>query len=489
MAEATGDRSSAVLLGEGHADRDELMPVERVLVGFAAQDSGTAEMTWGQLDVWRVMVSLNSWLPLGGTTQVAPGTRVADVADDLRYLMTRCPSMRTRLRFDAGAGARPVQVLFGSGQITLELFEAGDAEPEQTAATVEAQYRNAEFHLADHWPVRMALVLSDGVPTHMVALVCHLALDITGARIMLDEVARRPTDPPAGLQPLAQARWQCSSAGIRQNEGSLRYWETVIRSVPARRVRGSATAQRPVRWCAEFVSAALRSGVQAIAERTGANSSAVLVAVYATALARITGVNPVVVRPLVSNRFRPGLADVVCAVVQGGIFALDVADATVDEVVRRAGRATMNAYKYAYYDPDRLEEMITRVSQELAPEFEIRCFFNDRRGPEQVTAADGSATPATTATIAATETRTTPIAPVEAHEPSTFQWTEKTDTDLDENMFVHVDETPAAIVLTIGAHTGYFSPDEIEALARGMEQVAVAAAADPAQDTRVPMAA
>lgn len=489
--------------GEGGADRGDgeaggrsaapLRPSGRVPVAFSAPDCGEAELTWGQYDMWRSMVGQNSWLPLGGSKRLEPGTRIEDVAEELRYLMTRFPALRTRLRFRDGE--RPVQVLSGSGETALELFDAdGDvgfdanananaaaaaaasadtlADPSQrTADAVEAQYRSAPFYFAEQWPMRMALVLRGGEPTHLVAITCHLALDAAGARVMLREVADRTTAPPTGLQPLDQARWQGSPAGLRQNAAALRYWENLIRSVPPRRVGPLGAAHTPVRWCAQFTSRALQLGVEAIAARVGADSSVVLLAVYATALARITGVNPVVTRPLVSNRFRPGLAEIVCTAVQGGILALDVADVTVDEAVRRTQRTVMTAYKYAYYDPEHLDDLIARAGKELPPGFEIRCFFNDRRGPQpDPEPPDHPADPGSLP---------------EAREHSDFRWTEKSDEDRDENLFVHIDETAAGIVLTVCAHTGYFGPERIEALARGMEQVAISAALDPAVPTLV----
>lgn len=475
MTAGPGTRQPVVLLGEGGGGADPATmadvptPSGRVPVAFTAPDAGTAEMTWGQFDMWRSMVGQNSWLPLGGAKRLDPGTRVEDVADELRYLMTRFPSLRTRLRFDHGD--RPVQSLSGSGEIALELFEAGAADDaERTAAAVEARYRGIAFHFADDWPLRMAVILSRGEPIHLVAIMGHLALDAAGARVMLREVAQRRTTPSAALQPLDQARWQRSPAGLRQNAAALRYWENLIRTAPPRRLGELGVPHEPVRWCAEFTSSALRLGVRAIAARVGADSSVVLPAVYATALARITGVNPVVTRPLVSNRFRPGMAEVVGTVVQGGILALDVADATVDEAVRRAQGTVLTAYKYAYYDPEDLDTMIARVSAELPAGSEIRCFYNDRRGAQPGTPeAIDDARPASLAGL----------------DCGDFRWTDKTDEDRDENMFIHIDETPTAIVLTVCAHTGYFSPERIEALARGMERVAVEAALDPAASTGV----
>ena len=484
MTAGTSTRQPVVLPGEG-GDRPgdgsaALDPSGRVSVTFTAQDSGVAEMTWGQRDMWRAMVGQNSWLPIGGTQLLEPGTRLEDIAEDLRYLMTRFPALRTRLRF--GTGERPVQVLFDSGQIVLELFDAGGTDgtgevshgaPERVAAAVEAQYRRSAFHFADDWPVRMALVLSNGVPTHRVAIMCHLALDAAGVRVMLREAAQRDTTPSTGQQPLDQARWQCSPAGLRQNAAALQYWENLIRSVPARRVGDLGAPRQPVRWCGEFTSPALQMAIRAIAARVGVDTSVVLLVVYAVALARITGVNPVVTRPLVSNRFRPGLAEVVCTVVQGGILALDVADATVDDTIRRAQRTVMTACKHAYYDPEHLDGMIARVTRELGAGFEIRCFFNDRRGPRQDAAQ-------------VLEGQVTPGALREARNRGVFRWTEKIDEDRDENMFVHIDEGSEGIVLTACAHTGYFSPERIEALARGMERVAVATALNPAERTLVP---
>lgn len=500
MTVGVGTREPVVLSGEGGGPTDlgsgvgagagavTLSPSGRVLVAFTAQDHGVAPLTWGQFDMWRSMVGQNNWLPLGGTQRLEPGTRLEDVVAELRYLMTRFPALRTRLRF--GTGDRPLQELFGSGQIALELFDIGDVvdvgvtgdadgsgevggdAAERTAAAVEVQYRRAAFHFTDDWPLRMALVLDHGVPTHMVAVICHIALDAAGAQVMLREVAQRRTEPPAGLQPLEQARWQSSPAGLRQNAAALRYWENLLRSAPTRRVGALGVARQPVRWCAQFTSPALQLGTRAIAARVGVDSSVVLLVLYATALARITGVNPVVTRPLVSNRFRPGLAEIVCTVVQGGLVALDVADATVDDAVRRAQGSVMIASKHAYYDPQHLDEMIARVTRELAEGFEIRCFFNDRRSLQRNPPTIG-------------HDQATPLALHEARDRSVLRWTEKTDEDRDENMFVHVDEESAGIVLTVCAHTGYFSPERIEALAHGMQDLAVAAALNPAEPTLV----
>src|SRR6266403_447751 len=100
------------------------MKCEQVLVAFAGEGAAVEEMSWGQRSIWLSMVSHESWLPIGGTKPVNPGTTVDDIVGDLQYLLHRFPSMRTRLRFDANG--LPTQELFDSGEVTLEIYDAGD---------------------------------------------------------------------------------------------------------------------------------------------------------------------------------------------------------------------------------------------------------------------------------------------------------------------------------------------------------------------------
>lgn len=443
-------------------------PAERVAVAFEGPDAGVEELTWGQWSIWEAMSRHGSWMPLGGSKPLEAGVSVGDVAEELRYLMTRYPSMRTRLRF--GSGPEPAQELFGSGEVLLEVHDAGDgAEPGEVAAAVEAHYRHTPFDFAQEWPVRMAVVRRHGRLTHMVAIMCHLVTDAAGARVMLREVAARTTAPPSGMQQLEQARWQRSAAGRRQDDRALRYHEKLLTTIAPRRLPGSTDPRSPRYWSAELRSRALRPATRAVARRTGATASTVLLTLYAVALGRVTGVNPVVVRPMVGNRFRPGLADVVCMLSQLGLCVLDVADTTIDEAVARVRRAAMSAYKYGYYDPRRLAELIDRVSRERGPGFDISCVFNDRRDE---TSGDPAAAPLSREQLRA------------ARAASAFRWAGRTDRP-SERMFLNVEDEPEGILLGFTADTRHFPPARFETLVRGIEDLAIEAALDPAVPTGV----
>ncbi|GAA2642273.1 condensation domain-containing protein [Dactylosporangium fulvum] len=437
---------------------------ERVVVAFSGAGSGTGPLSWGQQDIWQAMVRQRSWLPNGAWGPLPAGTTVDDVADRLRYLMSRFPTARTRLRFDAAG--RPEQVVHDTGETTLEIVDAGAADPAEVAEALRLQYQDADYDFVTEWPVRMAAVRHGGALTHLVVVMCHLITDGFGSQVLLDELDTRPDTPIPDLQPLEQARWQASPAGQRQNSLALRHWDGILRAMPPRRFPESADKRQPRHWRGEFTSYALAPALRTVTERTGVGSAPALLAVFAIALARVTGVNPVVVRPMVNNRFRPGLDRVVCMLAQYGLCMLDVAGASFAEALDRARRSALTTYKHAYYDPARLDELIARVVAERGDDLELPCYFNDRRGEPTGAVPEP-------ARLRAALSR------------GEFRWTTQQDVPF-EPLIVHVDDVPGdAVRAILFMDTHVVSPGDGEALLRGLEAVAVEAALDPSAPTGV----
>ena len=229
----------------------------------------------------------------------------------------------------------------------------------------------------------------------------------------------------------------------------------------------SGDPRRPRYWSAEYYSPALRPALAALGERTGADATRVMFAVYAIALAHITGVHPVMFRPVIGNRFRHQLADVVCHAAQAGIVLLDVADSTVEEVIERAGPATMNAFKHSYFNPRQLNQMTEDIGRDRGAELDIQSFFNDRRAPTPPPTTTGDPAKIPTAEDFA-----------EARAASTFRWTQRRNDPV-ERLFLHVDDGPDAVTLLVEGDTRGMSPAQIEQLVREIEEVAVSAAVQP----------
>ena len=444
------------------------MRSERVMVRFEGTGRGVAELAWGQRELWTAMLRQRSWMPISTVRRLPPGTTVADLAGQLRFMLCRYQTTRTRLRFDPDGGCR--QVVADRGEIPLEVVDAAERDdPAAVAGQVEQRYCETDYDFTSEWPVRMAVVRHRGVPTHRVLTMCHLVTDAHGAGVLVRELAGETggADPAAAWHPLDQARWQSSPAGQRVCQAARRRWEGLLRSVPAGRFRGSSDPREPRHWQGRLDSVALLLAVRTIAVRTGVTSSLVLLALFATMQIRLTGVNPAVVQVVVSNRFRTGLARTVSVVNQTGLCVLDLAGLTVDQAVRHTRGRAMAAYKHAYYHPGRMAELVARVGRERGEEIDLDCYFNDRRvryGDQNGGLAAPAPAPAElTAALAET----------------TFRWEQWSDKPF-ESLFVHIEDVPDRIAALVYGDTHRVPPADLETWVRGMEEVAVAAALDPA---------
>src|SRR5690349_12187203 len=104
---------------------------DRVVVAFEGEGSGTGELSWGQQEAWMTILRLRSWMPLGGIKPLSPETTVEEIAGELRYLISGYQVLRTKLLL--ADRDRPRQVVHGSGEIALEVVDAGEADPDATA--------------------------------------------------------------------------------------------------------------------------------------------------------------------------------------------------------------------------------------------------------------------------------------------------------------------------------------------------------------------
>jgi condensation domain-containing protein len=440
---------------------------QRLVVDFEGDGAGDGGLSWGQLELWRVMESTKTWLPIGSVQPLPDGFTVDDAVADLRFVMSRYPSMRTRLRFDKDA---PVQVVSGSGQITLEVIDAADDDdPATVADEVWRGYRKQDYDFTSDWPVRMAVIRHRGALTHRVWVMCHLVTDGAGSLAILADMADRDAAGDGPRSPLEQARWQGSPAGERHCAAALRHWEKVLRSVPASRFTEPAEKSQPRYWRARFDSPATQLAMRAISARTGVEMPSVVLTMFAVSLARVTGVDPVVVVLVVNNRFRPGLGRSVSPLIQPGLCVIEVPDTTVDEAAARVRRRAITAYKYAYHDPFQREELIERVNRERGETVDLECSLNDVR----LRSRDAPASLPTPEQIR------------EALPSTGFEWTQKQDNQPLDKLYVTVEDVVETFRAEIVTDTHHVSPVDLEAFVRGMERVAVAAALDRATRTGV----
>lgn len=459
----------------------------RMLIPFDGEGGGVGELSWGQQEIWQAIRRYGDSLSLAGVTALPDGTSVDDVAAGLGFLVSRHQSLRTRLAVDEHGHAR--QVVANRGEIELEVVDTAvdtvlpGADPAELAESVLARLAGTNFDYENEWPVRMAVIRRSGAATHMIAVYCHLAIDQSGVEALVADLANRDPDTGlatravAGAPPLEQARQQSTAEGRRQSEKALRYWERTLRSIPARRFRDrddrGDRGELGAGGYAEalFASSAVRAALTLINARSRTGTASVLLAAYAVALARVTGRNPSVVRVVVGNRFRPGLADSVSTVNHPGLCVVDVAGAGFAEVIARAARGSMNAYKNAYYDPADRDELVAALGRERGEPIDLSCFFNDRRGPDSdASAADEDLTAQR-------------ISALSRH--SSLQWLPKPQPKSSERLFVHVEDLADAVLFRARADTDHLPEAEFESLLRGVETALIEAVTDPHAPTGI----
>jgi hypothetical protein len=447
--------------------------VDRVVVAVEGDGDGEADLTWGQIGLWQSIEASGMSKTVFHIAEAEPGTTVDDVVSMLRFMVTRHQALRTTLVLRDGLPPR--QRCSPSGEATLTVVDAGADDPAEVAEAVSQRWQHEEFDYEREWPIRLAAIRKDGALTHLVTVILHTSIDAYGLSALAADVAARDAEtgaaagPVTALQPLEQAARQASPAGRRQNAASLKYLERVLRTIDASRFGAAKYGGERRIDMIHYRSPATLLAVRAVAARERIDDSPVLLASFAVGLARFTGVNPVMAMLMVGNRFRPGLADSVSALIQLSPYMIDVADTTMGEAVSRAAASGINAYKNAYYDPFEQDEVIERVERERGEELDLSCFYNDRRQQER--SHLGEEIPAAADIRAAL-----------AH--SYLSWDPEISMPR-RKIYFNVDDPPGAIEFVMSVDTRYFDRSDLATIMRNIEEAAVQAAIEPDAPTRV----
>ena len=446
--------------------------VDRVVVAFDGDGEGEADLTWGQIGLWQSIEASGMSKTVFHIAEVEEGTTVDDVAERLRFMVSRHQALRTTLVLRGDAPPR--QRCRASGEVTLTVVDAGGHDPAEVAEAVSQRWQHEKFDYEHEWPIRLAVIRSGGALTHTVTVILHTSIDAYGLSALAADVDARDSvtgdaAPVTALQPLEQAARQASPAGQRQNAASLKYLERVLRTIDASRFGEPGHGGERRIDMIQYRSPATLLAIRAVAARERIDDSPVLLASFAVGLARFTGVNPVMAMLMVGNRFRPGLADSVSALIQLSPYMIDVADTTMGDAVSRAAASAINAYKNAYYDPYEQDEVIERVERERGEELDLSCFYNDRR--QQARSHLGETIPS------AEDIRAALADSHVSFEPEISMPRRK--------IYFNVDDPPGAIEFVMSVDTRYFDRADMAAIMRNIEEAAVQAALEPAAPTRV----
>jgi hypothetical protein len=165
---------------------------------------------------------------------------------------------------------------------------------------------------------------------------------------------------------------------------------------------------------------------------------------------------------LVSNRFRPGLADSVSQLVQSSPFVLELAGCSFAEALARAQQGLLQTYKNAYYDGSQRDALIERIERERGCRIQLGCYFNDRQDER------------------APSLPTDPASDDELRQAlERNSWQDERGPLPDVPLFVNVDHRPDALEFPVSFDTRYLDRDAVRRIVRGIEALAVRAAITP----------
>jgi hypothetical protein len=457
---------------------------DRITVLFSGPEAGTGPLTWAQKATLQDMEASGGQFTMNGGFELPAGSTIDDAAMLLSGAMSGYAALRMRLATDISGNV--CQEIVSSGQTSLEILTLpDDADPayaRRYAVELRDNWPAARYDFHRDWPLRMAVVRLRDACLYLVWALSHLAADGGANLLLADFLAGETTRRAAGehCPTLLDIARNEQTAQLRQlNDRAMRYWESQLRNIPAQTFGEPACPlghQGPRYSQVRFRSPAAHLAMLAIAQRTRTDGSRVTLAVIATAIGRVLRVHPLTVKVAVSNRFRPGMADYFGPISQNSVVTIDVTDTSIDEVVARTRRATLTSGMRAYYDPDALSEVIARLDAERGHPARVTCRINDQRA--MVMRAEAEADAAGPAEVTPEQVR---------HKlPETsLSWLGPWD-HLIEQAFIVVENRPADVLsLHVLWDLWSLTSEQVEALLRAVEDVAVEAAFDPAAPTKV----
>ena len=448
---------------------------ERIAIPFAGDGAGTAPLTWGQKAILQDMRETGWSHNTSGAHRLLDGT-----AEDIAALVGKVVSRHPALRFRLGTGpdGKPCQRIAASGELPMLVLTApDDADPDEvTKYTNELWFSwlMTPFDLYEEWPLRVAVIQHRGEAVYWVLTFNHLVTDGISCLLLMGDLGfeypistSRGTEPPVGLLELAEREQSPQARAL--SERAIRYWETHLRDIPP------LTFGLPTHpegrlgeryWHGRFGSPAAYLAMLAVAQRTGTDTSRVLLAIIAAAIGRAMAMDSVTARVVMNNRFRPGFAEAIAQLTQNSVITLQLADSSIDSLVAQTRRALLIAGMHSYYDPDDLEALMARLDIERGYPARISLRINDRRE---------STRPASEAARSASVTREE----IESRLQETFISWDGTIPYLHEQAFITVEDHPDTIYLQLIFDMHCFTTEQVETMLHAIEEVAISAAFDP----------
>jgi hypothetical protein len=368
----------AVTLGERKTMESTASLTARVTGARAFSEA----MTWGQVSIWQwhgvaseseeFYFNSVEWEPMPETCPTSTLTGA------IARVLSRHDGLRTVYE-QAGDGWR--QVVEGEGDVRIEVYEAGDGDPDELAGQVAADLCARPWTVRQ-WPLRFALVVSRDLPVHLVVASNRLALDPdsmnSAAQEVLEICAGKDDEPPPAWQVLDETRFEQSPQGQATTDRALQHWRQVLTVAPTSMFDFPASEPGELRFHRLMLeSPAMARAVRTMQLRSRTSASALLIAAITMVLGRYTGHDEVVLQLISRNRVDRRLRELVGTVSGQGIYYLGLSGEPFSRFSRDAFRACGSSYRFGYCDPAATGALVEQLSLSRGAYLDLGLYVND----------------------------------------------------------------------------------------------------------------
>ncbi len=463
---------------------------ESLRVAFHGDREGIAELTLGQRNTW-------GWVNTGADDdsaildqrlEIPMSSQIVDLAAAFAVLMARHEILRTRfVSIDASDGL-PRQHIASTGELLIDMYTISTPLPDVGPAADEAEsaiaamligdLRMKGINLATELPLRVAVATADGIPRVAVLITSHVTLDLGSLMMVAHQFSALVAESVAGKalevrapehQPQDQAAIEQSPAGQRRAAASTRYWQSRLRDAPQAlfpvpRPNGDDVVGS---GSLHLRSPAAGLALSSIATRTRTASPTVLMAAMCAILSLRANTRRCTITVMSGNRYWPRLRNYIGALAQDSLVAFEIDGQTFDDVVRRAGAASLVANMHSQHDPASLWQMRDELDHAQGTRFTRDVSYNnvssyfDNADRIDSAAESGSLDPARLSELLTL---------------STLTWEER--ETLPEVMVFYAVAFEPELSAVIYTNTSYLPRSELELIFGGIEKLLVATAFD-----------
>lgn len=446
-----------------------LIPAHQLQVTFSGDRGGEGPLTWGQSNTLQWSSDKEQYYRMiEWVLQLPDGTTLDGIATAFSTLMARHESLRTTYPINP----RRIQRVAQSGALTIDLYviDGEPADPSLVATELVRRLRAAEFDLSAELPVRVAVAMSGGIPRVAALVYSHVAADFASMAVVDAQFAGLVANPashqtgPGGHQPLDQAAAERSERGQRRAQAAMRYWESQIwhkphclYAVPPDELDHGDRSLSGWLW-----SRAAALALTRITARSAASRQMVVLAALCAVLARRTEQRRCVFLTRTSNRYERRLREYVGSLAHDTLVSVDTRVRSFDELVQRAGTATLRAARNGLISETDELRVAAEVGHHRGIAYSRDCVFNDlsTAGPVRGQAAAEPDDPAEMVPLLA---------------QSTLRWVDW--AEIPQLLLFNLVQVDGELVLGIlTGSTRRIPRREIELLLRGTERLLVAAA-------------